>query len=458
MIRHANPKLYGTYDAWRLPRAPAGPFVIALVFATIVHVPFAPGMVPEFVMRTLLARRAPVPLPDGPVVVPIDLDMGFEDEALAKPDEAPKAKRPAEQDWGDEAKDDDDDDDESASPAKPAASARPAASAQPQDAKPAASATPPAASASGSVEPVASAPPVASSSPPPPPPPVEEPTKLAGAPAAVQSKQPNVMIYIATDVARRNELGEQFGALLAELPQWKELIGGTKLDPVKHFDHVWLSGPHMHRSNVVVAVIDYNIGPGRMQQEIETAMAASKPRGKWLTADPVPIGTLGDKASQRVSLRADKHVVIVAPAEAEDQLRQAKDLKFNKSGDTLIAMTVREPWRGFMNTAVNFPKTISVLRLTLTPHDESFSLRMEAQDALGAADASVQVLAEAVETIRPGPVGSVVSVIGIKAAPLFAKPTFKVDGTRIRMDVELTRVEVKRIMKYIGAWLVLRGE
>jgi len=438
----------------RVAHGSARAFRAALVVATLLHAPLAPAIVPGWLRRWFGAEETLPPLPEE-VVVPIDLDMGFEDEPPPE-QAAPPAPAPAEEESAA-------DDEEAAKQeayekeealrkkrekelererelakqkkraeekAKAAASAAASASAAPS-----ASAVP---SSSASSAPN-SAPPAT---------PMDDPSKLAGGAGAVQAKSTNVMIYMATDVARRHELGPMIGELLGKIPQWNELLGGTDLDPIRDFDHVWLTGPHMQSARVVVAVVEYNVGVGRMQRAIESAMKRSKPAGKWLAEKPAPLGVLGDGGAQRVSLRPEKHAVIVAPAEAEDQLRQAKELRFNKSGSTLLAMTIRTPWRGFMRTAVRFPKSIALMKLTLTPNDKGFLLRVEATDASHeAALASVRELSESIEDVRKPPF----------LAAWFDRPTFTVDGTVIHGDVLVTNVQVKRILSLVSGFLALQG-
>ena len=432
----------------RRARLAARAFPIALLVAAGLHAPLAPGLIPGWLRRLLRAEEVLPPLPDE-VIVPIDLDMGFVDEPPPEePDAAPARAATA----------DIDDDDEDAEVAKEAALEKLEASRKAREleserqrkkqkdeeiAKAAASAA-----ASASAAPVASAAPSAtgSSTPAPPrhPTPMEDPAKLAGGAGAIQAKATNVMIYMATDIARKHELGPLLGDLLAKIPQWNELLGGTDLDPIRDFDHIWLTGPHMQSAKVVVAVVEYNVGVGRMQRAIEQAMKRSKPAGKWLAEKPVPLGVLGNGGTQRVALRPDKRAIIVAPAEAESQLRQPTELRFNKSGSTLMAMTMRTPWRGFMRTAVKFPKSISLLKLTLTPTDKGFLLRIEANDATPeSATTTARELAASIEEFRDPPV----------LAPWFDRPAFTIDGAVVRAEVLVTTVQVKRILNLVSGLL-----
>ncbi|MBM4373643.1 MAG: hypothetical protein FJ095_01050 [Deltaproteobacteria bacterium] len=459
---------------WRLAASPRRAFRVAVAVALLAHLPLAPTLVPPWLRGLLRMEEAPTPLSEE-VVVPIDLDMGFEDEA--PPPQAEQAPEPVEPEVDEEAEAtalrqraerekaelEKRDKAEREKRDKAEREKRDKAEREKRDkaererlasasATASASAAPPAPTSSASAQAVAGPAPSASSSATPAgrsAAPIEDATKLAGQPGAVQAKATNVMIYLATDVVRRHELGPLFGDLLARIPQWRELLGGTNLDALRDFDHVWLTGPHMQSARVVVAVVDYNVGVGHMQRAIETAMAASDPPGKWLTRTPAPLGVLGAGGAQRVSLRADKHVVVVAPAEAEEQLRQAKDLRFNKSGSTLFAATLRTPWRAFMHTPLRFPKSIALLRLTATPSGEALSLKLEATDTNpAAAEATSRELAEAIEEVRDPPI----------LAPWFDKPTFEARDGKIVGEVVVTNVQLRRILNLVGGFLSLQKQ
>jgi hypothetical protein len=468
-------------DWWALASTSRRAFRWALVLAVLLHAPLAPSLVPGW-LRMLFRLEETLPPLSDEVVVPLDLDMGFEEDAEAPPAPAPPPPSTAsEVTTEDDGPDDDEDDDEDEARAEATrkakekaerekaerekaerekaerekaerekAQAAASASTSPSSPVPVASVAPSASpSAVASARPALSAAPVASASgaAPAPVPTVEDPSKLAGQPGAVQAKATNVIVYLATDVARGHELAPLLSGLLAKIPQWKELLGGTGLDPLRDFDHVWLTGPHMQSSRVVVAVVDYNVSAAKMKKAIESAMAVSKPPGRWLSEKTAPLGVLGDGGVQRVSLRPDKHAVIVAPAEAEEQLKSAKDLKFNKSTSTLLAMTMRTPWRGFMHTPVRFPKSIALLKLTLTPTENAFTLRLEASDeSPEAAARSVVELADSIEQVRKPPI----------LAAFFDKPSFKVDGNRIFGEVTVTNVQLRRILSMVESLLALQ--
>lgn len=439
------------------PRALRG----ALLLALAVHAPLAPSLVPGWARR-LFAPTEPLPEVSGEVVVPVDLDLEFGDEAPPEPP-PPVAPEPPSSTTVEADDDDEDEDDEDATkrpPEKPKPA--PPASAAPT---PSASATPAPSVSASAPAPVASAPPAASSAVPGAAPqsrPVEDPSKLAGGPGSIQAQATNVMVYLATDLVRQHPLGAQVGALLAAIPQWDQLLGGTGLDPIKDFDHVWLTGPHMRDTTVVVAVIDYNVEHARMQTAIEHAMKRSEPAGRWLKTKPVWLGVLGPKEAQRVSLRMTQRAVIVAPAQAEKQLEAAKELRFGKSSTVIAGVTMKTPWRAFLGAragaAFPMPKSISLLRINLARRGDGLVLKLEATDeSPEKAATSARAIETAIEEIRTS-TALLPPLMARFFKPWFEKPTFTVEASLIRAEVEISEVQLKRLLDLVPTAMQLAGQ
>ncbi|MSP26527.1 MAG: hypothetical protein EXR75_15545 [Myxococcales bacterium] len=264
-------------------------------------------------------------------------------------------------------------------------------------------------------------------------------------------------VYIASDVARRHPLGRSFAELLMMLPQWNSLIGGTNLDPVRDFDHVLISGPHMKSASVVVAVVEYNVSTFKIRAALERAMRASRPRGSWQSGYPHPVARFGPDGSHYAALNEEKRLLVVLPAAAKGELARVREMKgFQKSSDDLIVMHIATPWRGVMKTAVPFPKTIAWLRLRLTPHRDSFSLDIEAEDRdAETAERDMHELAAAIEELRPNPIPGA-TLLGLP--PLFQRPTYSRRDRTITAHVEASEVEMRRIIGFIAKWQELTGK
>src|SRR5690606_1374831 len=122
-----------------------------------------------------------------------------------------------------------------------------------------------------------------------------DPFEAAGDVGRLRAEEPNVNIYLAGDVLRTRALSEDFGALLTSVPQWQALLGGTGIDPLKHFDHVLISGPQMRDPQWILVTLQFNLPAERMKKAIDVVVERTKRGSKWLDGYDVPVAVLGGK-------------------------------------------------------------------------------------------------------------------------------------------------------------------
>jgi hypothetical protein len=284
---------------------------------------------------------------------------------------------------------------------------------------------------------------------------LEDPYAAAGAPGAVTPEHPNVRVYLAADRIRNQASGPLFSEMLVSIPEWNEVIGGTGIDPMRDFDHVLVSGPEFRNPDHIVAVLDYNIATPRIKRALEAAMAKSKPPGSWLEGHSMPVASLGDKGYRRAALLAQKHMLVLLPESAEDQIERLKDMQaFRKSGKASIVLYLLTPWRAFRGTGFPVPKRIKWLRLTLIGVDTAagaaaggYQLEVEGEDdSPEAAAEDAKELATAIEDVRVLP-------LIIKNVEIIGKPDFSVEGAMIHAKAEVSPDQVSRIVKYVKGWM-----
>jgi hypothetical protein len=469
-------------DMWGLKEGGSRALVWTLALATVLHLPLLPTHLAGWI-RLLFHQPVLQIVPrDHEVIVPIELDMGlFEDEpsepdgvALQPPDAPAVADGDDDDDDEDLEFDEDDDEDEDedepdagapdagaggAPPEPDAGVATPDAGIDDPYAEPdagvadagavvlepdagiadAGAALP---APDGGAPPDAGAPPVARR-------PIDDPNKAAGDASKVAAKNPNVRIYLATDVMREQALGMKFGRLLAGIKQWRELIGGTGINPVRDFDHILISGPQMRDIRDLVAVMDFNLTVPRMRKAVDKVIARSKPAGRWIDRKgPPEVAAIGARSERRVALLPKQRILVVLPTSGEKQIPALKSLKpFRKSGRAMIIVFVVTPWRAFIGAPVQFPKSIAWLRLRLLPKGGgAYQLEVDAKDG-SAADAkrNAAEVEKLVESIRPVPVIS----LFVKKY-FFGKPSFEVHGSTIRATAEVSGAQIDRILDLLG--------
>lgn len=284
---------------------------------------------------------------------------------------------------------------------------------------------------------------------------VADPFAVAGGPGGVTPKHPNVRVLIAADLVRKHPVGAMFSEMLALIPEWTELVGGTGIDPIRDFNHVLVSGPQFRNPTHIVAVLDYTVSTAKMRQALNAIMARSKPPGQWLDGFKIPVASLGNKGYRRAALLADKKLLVLMPADAEEQIDGLAAIKpFKPSTDQSIVLFLVTPWRAFRGTGFEVPKRIAWMRLAMVAVDTpkgpgagGYTLTIEAEDeSPEAAAEDARKLAAGIEEIRTVD-------LGVWRTEVIGKPTFSSDGNKIRATAAVSVEQVERIIKLIKGWM-----
>jgi hypothetical protein len=397
------------------------PIWVAIIVALMMHLPILPNALSHFLYGHFADPDEEAdPLSDE-IVMPVELDLGLTDDSPPAPAPTP--------------------------PPKPMTSETetvllPASEPEKKSTKP---------SASASAKP--KVPPATSAVPAPEEPPrraVEDPRRLAGGAGAIGAKHPNVRIYLAMDLIRQSSLAPQLSAILQHVPQWQVLLGGTGIDPLQHFDHLSLSGPHMRSTRVVVAVADFNVSVPRMQNAIDAVVRRSGKTGRWLPGSiKRPVAVVGAKGEHRVHVLRKKRLLAIVPSKAKLGRRKIESLRpFRPSRSVAAGIYLTTPWRAFRRVPlIQIPKRIKWLRLRLSPvAGGRFLLEADAKDVSSkAAKVDAARLEEQVRAIQAS--------MWLFRNRYFDDPVFDVKNDTIRLRVTLTEVQLKRILAQVAGQL-----
>jgi hypothetical protein len=291
--------------------------------------------------------------------------------------------------------------------------------------------------------------------------PVRDPFAVAGGPGQVVTEHPNVRIFIAADVVRGHKsLARLFSDMLVKIPQWRELLGDTGLDPIRDFDHILMSGPQMRDARLIEVTADYRMPHARVRAAIERVMRRSDPPGEWLSHPDLMVGTLGDKGHRRVVLLPEKRMIVVLPAQAQDQIPRLKERRpFDRQREVAIALKILTPWRVFIGTKYALTKSLAWLRLQLRPgkgseHEVVMDLEDESEEV---AHKTAEKLRADLELLRAVPLsaeqagaaglGLIFKGIGERSRN-FGDPVFAVSGKLIRIRTSITDAQLRRIIEF----------
>lgn len=285
------------------------------------------------------------------------------------------------------------------------------------------------------------------------PPQIANPTALVGSAANLADQKANVQLLIHSERIRGHLLGERIGALFSVLPQWQSFLGGAGIDMVRDVDTILLAGPQFRRSDQVMAILDYNVPQAQMRGTIDQIVKRDA-TGRWLDAKfPAAIAT-ADRA-QRLFALPQKRLAIVSPLSAQDSvMKQGPTLRFSKpKGSEAVVALIKTPWRVFLGTQFDLPKSIKSLRLTATPVGKGdVDLVVVAEDvSADAAKENARAISKMInEAAQLGGLGSILAGFGF--SPLIDRVELQAQDKKIHGSLHVTAAQLKRILGFVESW------
>ena len=274
---------------------------------------------------------------------------------------------------------------------------------------------------------------------------VGDPTSLAKGANVGASKYPNVRLYINAKKVRAHPLGKNLGPLLNAVPEWKELLGGTGIDPVRDFDHLFIEGPQLRNPRHIITHIYYNVSDKRMRGAIDKVVKRSGKDGRWLEGQPLPLAAIGRRGYRRVALMPKFHKFVVLPAGEEKQVEHmAKATKpLKKMRRPVMLLALKHAARA-LRGVFPLPRSIKTVKLRLTGDGgDGFFVDIDAQDASAEKAAeSLKVIRVNMQDIRKVP--SIDFLFGKKY--FFGEPVFRLDGNTIHVRATVSRRQVERLL------------
>jgi hypothetical protein len=428
-------------DIWGGAEPSGRPLLMMLLLALMLHVPAVPTRLSRWITFLL---PTPVLADDGPqqdLVVPIDVDLLGEEppppSATAEP--VAKAPKPIEKALED-------------SPSEDAIDEDAFFDDDPAEAAPAPEAPKPPEPAATSEEPEA-----------PKPPPKEalpvgklkDTFDAAGAVGAVRARHPNVNVYMASDVLRRSKLTPAFSKLLQAIPQWRQLIGGTGLDPMRDFDRILISGPQFRNPKWIVIAIRFNTTAARIKKALDGVIKRTKGKAEWIDPLTARIGKNGERYAVIVP---GKRTLWILPADQKEDLERVREAgAFARTPPAGIVIDLKKPANAFKGAPFKFPSTITHVRLHFTmvkggnykvvaegwDKSRAHAKRNAAllKDALDAVDMTKQIEDVA---LMPSFVKSWVKKRDVRVV---GDTTFEVKGNRIVARADVSDKQLERIMR-----------
>jgi hypothetical protein len=321
----------------------------------------------------------------------------------------------------------------------------------------------------------------------------------AQAPAGAVSLPAGAQIALRLDLAliRSSPLATEAAALLAAIPDWQRLLGGSDVNPVDVLDRVLIATPSLRQDHMVLA--GSLTVPDPAQRVVRRAVdALAKARGvpaQWAKLDEWQVAPWAnpDDTPRHIALLSDRHFAIgqitdlptvLALAKARVDAQQAAppsapgtrspteapdagppapppvtgpDVLLWMPADTVVAGEVDGARRLVRGHSKLVPERLRLALVTLP--DERVGLEAEANYLFrDEAQAAVDALEGLRRRLLGDPViGTTLRVMGL-AATLASTQVEILDDTRLSARFELTYPQVRAIMVYLRTSLEARAK
>jgi hypothetical protein len=297
--------------------------------------------------------------------------------------------------------------------------------------------------------------------------PADEGKKAEASPLAVAGGRgvvdpnANVTLLIDSQRLRGHPLGPRVGKLLAGVHQWRDFFGPTGIDPVRDIDRIYIAGPQLRDSSSVVALIQHRIPKAKLRAALD-ALVARDPEGEWLDGGTPVAKARADRAA-RYFVTPSASLLIVTP---ESTLRSARRIGTQMRLPTspapeVVTAHVKTPWRAFIGTPLNVPRTLRWAAAHVTPDPSGgATVRFVAEDADEAtAQSNARLLERSISDglqLLANATNLFALLFGDKSKKLVEAIEFHAEGERIVGTLTFTEAQVVEIVDRVGRLLGAR--
>lgn len=287
-----------------------------------------------------------------------------------------------------------------------------------------------------------------------------DPLALAGKAASIADQNAKVRLFLSTGVIREHALGPRVGALLRRTPQWRDFFGPSRIDPIEDVDRVLIAGPQIRNTSQMVAVVEHNLEPSRIESAFEGLVSR---KGEWIDREARMARAVADRAS-RIFAAPNDELVVVAPPQLEQQLRSlGKETRFPSStADIALTAYFLEPSTVAKGTGLRLPPSLKWVRLDLRPTEDGGGILQvlaqdESEETAQKNAAWAQRLVESVTTVdlrRGGGLGALASMlIGSQKMRMIQSVQFAAEGDQIEGRIIVTRNQLMNLADLVDVFL-----
>ena len=257
----------------------------------------------------------------------------------------------------------------------------------------------------------------------------------------------NVTVVINFAVIRAHPLGPRVQPILLAIPEWKEFMSGSTIDPYRDTDWIMLAGPSLLDTTKDVVYVHYSASDAEIDKGIAGVSA------KYSQGGPMDVGVPGVKAwrthvhgAERAFLRGQSHCVLIVPYSHAKVFAQAAahspcTLR-SPPGEAFRARFLRPG-----GSVAQVPSSISELRISLVPRNSDGSA-----DLYGEGDCPDPATAQQASDDLKRTIGQINS-LGVKLITGGALTAFEshAEGSMVKMHLPGTKDQVEAVITIAGA-------
>ena len=156
-----------------------------------------------------------------------------------------------------------------------------------------------------------------------------DPKSKLGAAGQVEPGEVLVQLLVNASEIRKHPVGSRLGPILVKVPQWRDFLDGSGIDPVRDTDWLFIQGPSFYNTARDAILIHYSSDDAIVDQAVDRLASRSSTGGPFDAGIPGVKASIGfaDRA-ERVFLRPQSKLLAIVPADyaakAAKMLRRAK--------------------------------------------------------------------------------------------------------------------------------------
>lgn len=269
-----------------------------------------------------------------------------------------------------------------------------------------------------------------------------------------------IALRIDMERIRNSPIAEDVRRVLTVIPDWKALLAGSEIDPLRELDRLLIATPNLQRENVVIAG-RYVGGRAVVDRAVDNLAQARGSVATWRTQHGVPVAPWAnaDATERVIALVGPAHFVIaraqdlpkvlaIATARAKRAKRAADTT--GEAAEALLALQEGEALSIEVEGVENFVRRGRrriPQRLSLSGREaEGPSLLVHAQLSFADDEAAAEALTFWDEKREAYARNTLVAVLGL--APVLEEAELKQAGSQLEVELTLHLPQIRLLLGY----------